>query len=61
MSELEQSVLATRIQNVLGCGKDLAEDYAKAIGDKPQVENGQVVIRDEEGRIIAHLPMRVLE
>lgn len=49
-----------RIQKILGCSKDLAGDYATAIGDSPEIQNGEVVVRDDRGRVIAHLPENVL-
>jgi hypothetical protein len=49
-----------RIQKIVGCSKDLAGDYAAAIGDTPEIQNGEVVVRDERGRVIAHLPQAVI-
>ena len=60
MTEGEFAELVLRIQNAIGCGKELAGDYAAAIGDKPEIQNGQIVVRDEARRIIAHLPEAVL-
>ena len=60
MTEPEFAALVNRIRNALGCGKDLAGDYAAAIGDSPEIQNGNVVIRDESGRIIARVPESVL-
>ena len=61
MTDSEFAALVNRIRNALGCGKDLANDYATAIGDTPEIQNGNVVIRDESGRIIARVPESVLE
>ncbi len=58
-SDLE--ALASRIRNAINCGRDLALDYAKAIGDNPEIQNGQVLVRNEEGRIIVRVPQSVLE
>ena len=60
MTQPEVPELATRIRNALGCGKDLAIDYAKAIGETPVVENGRIIVRDDGGRIVAHIPESVL-
>ena len=61
MTETEFAELATRIRNALSCGRDLASDYAKAIGERPVVENGKVLVRDEGGRVIAYIPQGVLQ
>ena len=61
MNDADFGALVTRIRNALGCGKDLAADYARAIGDDPTIQLGNVVILDEEGRIIARVPASVLE
>lgn len=61
MTESDHDALVTRIRNALGCGKDLAEDYAKAIEKRPEVELGKVLVRDEAGRIIARVPESVLD
>jgi hypothetical protein len=61
MTEAENDSLVTRIRNALGCGKDLAGDYAKAIGDAPEVAHGKINVRDSFGRIIAHVPITVLD
>ena len=53
--------LATRIRQTLGCGKDLAEDYAKGIGDPPEIIHDRVLVRNSEGHIIARVPKIVLE
>lgn len=58
-SDLE--ALASRIRNTINCGRDLALDYAKAIGEKPEIQAGQVLVRNEEGRIIVRIPEGVLE
>ena len=60
MTEGASAGLVLRIQNALGCGKELAGDYAVAIGDKPEIQHGKIIVRDEGGRIIAHIPESVL-
>jgi hypothetical protein len=60
MTESEREAIANGIRNALGCGKDLAEDYAAAIADPPEIELGQIVIRNESGRIVARVPESVL-
>jgi hypothetical protein len=53
--------LASRIRNAINCGRDLALDYASAIGENPEIQNGQVLVRNEDGRIIVRVPQGVLE
>jgi hypothetical protein len=60
MTETEREAIATSIRNVLGCGKELAHDYTAAIADPPEIEHGQIVIRNESGRIVARVPESVL-
>jgi len=60
MTEGELAELVLRIQNAVGCGKELAGDYAEAIGDNPEIQNGKIIVRDESRRIIAHIPEEVL-
>ena len=60
MNEQTLNTLITRIRSTLGCSKELAGDYASAIGDTPEIQNGQVVIRTAEGRVLARLPESVL-
>jgi hypothetical protein len=55
------SVVVTRIQNHLACSKDMAKEYASAIGSNPEIINGKIVLRNEQKRIIAHVPASVLE
>ena len=52
--------LVTRIRNELGCSKELAADYASDIGDTPEIDHQQVLIRNADRRIIARLPVNVL-
>jgi hypothetical protein len=56
MTEPQLSQLITGIRNALGCGKDLASDYANAIGDNPEISKGKILVRDETGRIVAYVP-----
>jgi hypothetical protein len=60
MTESEFNALVARISNALACGRDLATDYARAIGDSPEISLGKILVRDENGRIVAHLPESVL-
>ena len=59
MTESEFAVLVQRIRDSLGCGKDLAKDYALAIGENPEVAHGKIVVRDSDRRIIAYVPQSV--
>ena len=52
--------LVSRIRNALGCSKDLATEYAAAIGGAPEIAHGKILLRNEEGRIIAYVPESVL-
>ncbi len=61
MTETELAELVTRIRNALGCSKDLANDYAVAIGDNPEVANGKIIVRGEGGRVIAYVPESALK
>jgi hypothetical protein len=60
MTESERESIAHSIRNALGCGRELAHDYSAAIKDPPEIENGQIVIRNEDGRIVARVPESVL-
>ena len=60
MIDIDLQTLATRIRQSLGCGKDLAEDYAQGISDPPEIIHGMILVRDPEGRIIARVPDSVL-
>ena len=60
MTEAAFDDLVKRIRNSLDCSKELAADYAKSIGDNPEVQNGQVLVRNEDKRIVARLPEKVL-
>ena len=42
-------------------GKELARDYAVAIGDTPEIQAGQILVRNQDGRVIARVPQSVLE
>lgn len=61
MEDTAYNDLAKRIRNELGCSRELAADYAAAIGDKPELEGEKVVVRNDSGRIIARLPKKVLD
>lgn len=60
MTDTDIEALATRIRQTLGCGKELADDYAQGIGDPPEIIHGRVLVRNSEGRIIARVPETVL-
>ncbi|MCE9519103.1 MAG: hypothetical protein K8R87_06080 [Verrucomicrobia bacterium] len=61
MNQTDLESLATRIRNTINCGRELAQDYAAMIGDTPEIQAGQVILRNAEGRIIARVPQSVLE
>ena len=61
MTESEIDALARRIRRAIDCGPDLAHDYAVAMGDSPEIVGGQIVVRNESGRIVVRVPMTVLE
>lgn len=60
MTDNEFKNRVTRICQLLGCSRDLATDYVKAMGDSPVVEHGKVLIRDAQGRIIARVSDSIL-
>lgn len=60
MTDTDIQALAIRIRQTLGCGKDLAEDYARGIGEPPEIIHGKILVRDTDGRIIARVPDTVL-
>jgi hypothetical protein len=57
----DQPTLVTRIQNALGCSKDMATEYAKAIGENPEIVHGKILLRNDQKRIIAYVPASVLD
>ena len=59
-SQTTSTDLIARIQKAVGCSKDLARDYAAAMGEAPEIENGEILVRDESRKIIAHLPQKIL-
>ena len=61
MTQFDLEGLASRIRNTINCGKELALDYAAAIGDCPEIQAGQVLVRDQKRRVIARVPQSVLE
>ena len=61
MTETEFAEFVTRIRNALGCSKELASDYATAIGDNPEVANGKILVRAEGGRVVAYVPESALK
>lgn len=60
MTDSEFQTRITRLCLLLGCSKDLASDYVRAMGDTPVVEHGKVIVRDADGRIIARVPDSIL-
>jgi hypothetical protein len=61
MTEVDLPTIISRIQNALGCSKDMATEYAAAIGENPEVVHGKILLRNEDHRIIAYVPASVLE
>ena len=59
MTDEEFSGLVARIRQALGCGQELALDYAKGLGESPEVVHGKMLVRNDEGRIIARVPVEV--
>jgi hypothetical protein len=55
------ATIVRRIQNALGCSKDMATEYAKAIGENPEIVHGKILLRNEQKRIIAYVPANVLD
>jgi len=60
MTETDKTLLAQNIRTTLACGKELSEDYAGAIGDTPEILHGRIIVRNEDGRIVARIPDTVL-
>ena len=60
MTDIDIESLSVRIRQSLGCSKDLAADYAKGIGNPPEIIHGKILVRDAEGRIVARVPDSVL-
>ncbi len=61
MTETEFNARVARLCQALGCGKELARDYVRAIGDEPVVEHGKIIVRDPAGKIIARVPASVIQ
>lgn len=61
MSDIDSTAIAARIQCAVGCSKEMAAEYSKAIGQNPEVVRGKVLVRNEENRIIAYVPATVLQ
>ncbi len=61
MTEIDFPTLVSRVRNALGCSNDMAKEYAKAIGENPEVAHGKILLRNEDRRIIAYVPVSVLE
>ena len=59
MTDEEFTGLVARIRQALGCGQELALDYAKGLGETPEVVHGKMLVRNDEGRIIARVPVEV--
>jgi plasmid maintenance system antidote protein VapI len=47
MPQPEFATVVTLIRNALGCSKDMAIEYAKAIGENPEVAHDKILIRNE--------------
>jgi hypothetical protein len=60
MSEIDATTVAARIQQAVGCSKEMAAEYSRAMGQNPEVVRGKVVVRNAENRIIAYIPASVL-
>ena len=60
MTEPDLAALVTRIRNALGCSKDMAAEYAAAIGETPEIAHGKIMVRNGDGRIIAYVPVSVM-
>lgn len=61
MPQPDLATIVTRIQFALGCTKDMAIEYAKIIGENPEVVYGKILLRNDQNRIIAYVPATVLE
>lgn len=61
MTESEFQTRVARLCQVMACGRDLATDYVRGMGDNPVVEHGKIIVRDEDGHIIARVPASILE
>jgi hypothetical protein len=61
MTQIDASTLVTRIRFALGCSKDMAAEYAAAIGDHPEIVHGKILLRNSDQRIIAYVPASVLD
>ncbi len=60
MTHIDIPAVAARIRQTMGYGKDLAEDYARGISSPPEIVHDRVLVRNEDGRIIARVPVSVL-
>lgn len=58
----DDTMLQTLVDGLLAAGvpEDRAEEYAALIGDTPEVEGDEVLIRDEAGVVLARVPSSVL-
>ena len=54
--------LARRLAKHLGISRDAAEDLAALLGDVRETDDqNHVLIRDDEGKVLARVPMAMLE
>lgn len=61
MTEIDFATIVSRVRKALGCSRDMAAEYAAAIGENPEVVHGKIMLRNEDRRIIACIPVSVLE
>ena len=60
MTDIDFATIVSRVRNALGCSKDMATEYAAAIGESPEVGHGKIMVRNEDRRIVAYVPVSVL-
>lgn len=54
--------LARRLAKHLGISRDAAEDLAALLGDVWETDDlDHVLIREDEGKVVARVPMKVIE
>lgn len=62
MTPCDFNDLARRLAKHLGIANDAAEDLAAHLGDVWKTDDqDHVLIRDDEGKVLARVPMQVLE
>ena len=60
MTDIDFATIVSRVRNALGCSKDMATEYAATIGESPEVVHGKIMVRSEDRRIVAYVPVSVL-